>query len=41
MFEFAEEVCFDGKALGNKSTWDKTMPRLLETPVAIVFASGV
>ena len=32
LFEFAEEMYFDEKDLGNKSTWDKTLIRLLRSP---------
>ena len=41
MYEFAKEVHFDQKALGKKSTRDKTLIKLLESPGLIVSASGV
>ena len=41
MFEFAKEVYFDEKGLGNKVTRDKTLIRLLKSPAVMVSASGV
>ena len=32
MFEFAKEMNFDGKALGNKRTRDKSLIGLFESP---------
>ena len=31
-YEFAKEMCFDEKALGNRSTGDKSLIRLLKSP---------
>ena len=39
MFEFAKEMSFDEKALGNKSTRDKSLERLLKSPA--IMASGI
>ena len=41
MYDFAKEMHFDQKALGKKSTRDKTLTKLLKSPGLIVFASGV
>ena len=41
MYDFAKEMNFDTKALGNKSTRDRTLIKLLESPGLIVSASGV
>ena len=41
MYDFAKEMHFDQKALGKKSTRDKTLIKLLESPGLIVSASGV
>ena len=41
MFEFANEMYFDEKALGNKSTRDKSLIRLLKSPGIMVSAAGV
>ena len=41
MYDFAKEMNFDAKAVGNKSTRDKTLIKLLKSPVLIVSASGV
>ena len=41
MYVFAKETNFDLKALGKKSTRDKTLIKLLESPGSIVSASGV
>ena len=38
MFEVAEEMYFDGRTLGNKSTWDNSLLKLLKSPPII--ASG-
>ena len=35
IFEFAKEMNFDEKALGNKNTSDKTLLRLLDSPFII------
>ena len=39
MYDFAKEINFDTKALGNKSTRDRTLIKLLKSPAII--ASGV
>ena len=39
MYDFAKEMKFDAKALGNKSTRDRTLIKLLKSPAII--ASGV
>ena len=41
MYEFAKEKYFDEKALGNKSTRDKSLERVLQSPNIMVSASGV
>ena len=41
MYDFAKEMHFDQKAVGNKSTRDKTLIRLLKSPGLMVSASGV
>ena len=41
MHDFAKEMHFDQKALGKKSTRDKTLINLLKSPGLIVSASGV
>ena len=41
MYDFAKETHFDQKALGKKSTRDKTLIKLLESPGLIVSVSGV
>ena len=41
MFDFAKEMHFDTKALGKKSTRDKTLIKLLKSPGLIVSASGI
>ena len=41
MYDFAKEMHFDTKALGNKCTRDRTLIRLLKSPGLIVSASGV
>ena len=41
MFDFAKEMHFDLKALGKKSTRDKTLIKLLKSPGLMVSASGV
>ena len=41
MYDFAKEMHFDPRASGNKSTRDKTLIKLLNSPGLIVSASGV
>ena len=41
MYNFAKEMNFDRKALGNKSTRDRTLIKLLKSPGLMVSASGV
>ena len=41
MYDFAEEMNFDTKALGNKSTRDRTLIKLLKSPGLMISASGV
>ena len=41
MYDFAKEMNFDTKALGNKSTRDRTLIKLLKSPGIMVSASGV
>ena len=41
MYDFAKEMNFDQKAIGNKSTRDKTLIKLLKSPGLMVSASGV
>ena len=41
MYDFAKEMNFDTKALGNKSTRDRTLMKLLKSPGLMVSASGV
>ena len=41
MYDFAKEMNFDTKALGNKSTRDRTLIKLVKSPVLMVSASGV
>ena len=41
MYDFAKEINFDTKALGNKSTRDRTLIKLLKSPGLMNFASGV
>ena len=41
MYEFAKEMNFDLKAVGNKSVRDRTLIKLLKSPGLIVSASGV
>ena len=41
MYDFPKEVNFDTKALGNKSTRDRTLIKLLESPGLMISASGV
>ena len=41
LYGFAKEKPFDEKALGNKSTGDKSPKRLLESPGIMVSAAGV
>ena len=41
MYDSAKEMYFDTKALGNKSTRDRTLIKLLKSPCLMVSASGV
>ena len=41
MYDFAKEMHFDERRVGNKSTRDRTLIKLLESPGLIVSASGV
>ena len=41
MYDFAEEMNFDLKAQGKKSTRDRSLIKLLESPGLMVSASGV
>ena len=41
MFDFAKEMHFDARAQGNKSTRDRKLIELLESPGLMVSASGV
>ena len=41
MYDFAKEMNFDAKAVGNKSTRYKTLIKLLKSPGLMVSASGV
>ena len=41
MYDFANEMNFDQKAIGKKSTRDKTLLKLLKSPGLMVSASGV
>ena len=41
MYDFAKEMHFDMKAVGKKSTRDKTLIKLLKSPGLMVTASGV
>ena len=41
MYDFAKEMYLDTKALGNKSTRDRSLIKLLKSPGLIVSASGV
>ena len=41
MYDFAKEMNFDLKDVGKKSTRDKTLIKLLESPGSIVSASGL
>ena len=41
MYDFAKEMHFDLKAVGKKSTRDKTLIKLLKSPGLMVSASGV
>ena len=41
MYEFAKELNFDTKALGNKSTRDRTLIKLIKSPCLMASASGV
>ena len=41
MYDFAKEMHFDEKHVGNKSTRDRTLKNLLKSPGLMVSASGV
>ena len=41
MYDFAKEMNFDLKAVGKKTTRDRTLMKLLESPGLLVSASGV
>ena len=41
MYDFAKEMHFDVKKIGNKSTRDRTLTKLLRSPGLMVSASGV
>ena len=41
MYDFAKEMNFETKALGNKPTRDTTLMKLLKSPGLMVSASGV
>ena len=41
MYDFAKEMNFDVRAIGNKPTRDRTLIKLLKSPGLIVFASGI
>ena len=41
MYDFAKETNFDQKAVGKKSTRDRTLIKLLKSPGLMVSASGV
>ena len=41
MYDFAKELHFDERRVGNKSTRDRTLIELLNSPGLIVSASGV
>ena len=41
MYDFAKEMHFDTKALGNKSTRDRTFIKLRNSPGSVVSASGI
>ena len=41
MYDFAKQMNFDTKAQGNKSTRDRTLIKLLNSPGLMVSASGV
>ena len=41
MYDFAKEMHFDVKKIGNKSTRDRTLKKLLKSPGLMVSASGV
>ena len=40
MYDFAKEMNFDTKSLGNKSTRDRTLIKLIKSPGLMVSASG-
>ena len=39
--DFAEEMNFDVKAMGNKSTWDRILLNLLKLPSLMISASSI
>ena len=41
MYNFAKEMNFDTKALGDESTRDRTLIKLLKSPSLMISASGV
>ena len=41
LYDFAKEINFDVKAMGNKSTQDRTLTKLFKSPGLMVFASGI
>ena len=41
MYDFAKEMHFDERRVGNKSTRDRTLIKLLKSPGLMVSASGV
>ena len=41
MYDFAKEMHFDERAVGNKSTRDRTLKKLLKSPGLMVSASGI
>ena len=41
MYDFAKEMNFHSKTVGNKSTRDRTLIKLLKSPGLMVSASGV
>ena len=41
MYDFVKEMNFDQKAVGKKSTRDRTLIKLLKSPSSMVSASGM
>ena len=41
MYDSAKQMNFDVKAQGNKSTWDRTLIKLLKSPGLMISASGI